>query len=427
MPAASRWRRYSTPVATATARASTSVAPASCSTRASTVIARQPSRWAHSRTRSARGARSGVVPSRAAAPNGSRPRLPPTDSRSADEVEQGAGRGRLVGDRRDDDRGEVEAHVGEHLGQVGHGHAVVADVHPHRGDAVLEVVEHGGAGHGGVRVVVQLAHVPRGRRVAQGAAAGERHRARAPRGRGPRAGRGRRPRGRPRGGGAGRPRPAAPSRRASSARPLLSTAATRRCQSSRPCSGKPAARPEVRPEGLARGSVRGSGRPTRPSSCSLSDGAPAAVPARPPVPRTRRSGRPSMAVSGRDGPVTSPWLQPSGAGAGAHRELGTPRGPRDRRAGGVAEPGRVRRGRSGRTPPRARAAGPRRRRPRSARTAPAAVAATECSQCAARDRSRVATVHSSSSTMLSWSPSATIGSMQIVVPSTTFGPLPLTR
>ena len=31
----------------------------------------------------------------------------------------------------------------------------------------------------------------------------------------------------------------------------------------------------------------------------------------------------------------------------------------------------------------------------------------------------MATVHSSSSTMLSWSPSATIGSMQIVVPSTT--------
>ena len=45
----------------------------------------------------------------------------------------------------------------------------------------------------------------------------------------------------------------------------------------------------------------------------------------------------------------------------------------------------------------------------------------------ARDRSRVATVHSSSSTMLSWSPRATIGSMQIVVPSTTLGPLPLTR
>ena len=43
---------------------------------------------------------------------------------------------------------------------------------------MLEVVEHGGPGHGGVRVVVQLAHVPRGRRVAQGPAAGERHRAR---------------------------------------------------------------------------------------------------------------------------------------------------------------------------------------------------------------------------------------------------------
>ena len=57
------------------------MAPASCSTVASTVMARQPSSRAHSRTRSARGARSGSVPSRAAAPNGSRPRLPPTDSR----------------------------------------------------------------------------------------------------------------------------------------------------------------------------------------------------------------------------------------------------------------------------------------------------------------------------------------------------------
>ena len=119
MPAASRWRRYSTAVATATARASTSVAPASCSTVASTVMARQPSSRAHSRTRSASGARSGSVPSRAAAPNGSRPRLPPTDSLPADVVEQGPGRCRLVGDRRDDDRGEVEPHVGEGLGQVG--------------------------------------------------------------------------------------------------------------------------------------------------------------------------------------------------------------------------------------------------------------------------------------------------------------------
>ena len=40
-----------------------------------------------------------------------------------DQVEQGAGRAGLVGDRRDHDRGEVEAHVGEHLGQVGHGDA----------------------------------------------------------------------------------------------------------------------------------------------------------------------------------------------------------------------------------------------------------------------------------------------------------------
>ena len=93
------------------------------------------------------------------------------------DVEEGAGRGRLVGDRRDHDRCEIEANVAEHLGQVGCGHAVVTDVHPHRGDAVLEVVEHGRAGHGGIRVVVQLANVPRGRRVAQGPATGERHRA----------------------------------------------------------------------------------------------------------------------------------------------------------------------------------------------------------------------------------------------------------
>ena len=62
-------------------------------------------------------------------------------------------------------------------GRSAGGDPVVTDVHPHRGDAVLEVVEHGGPGHGGVGVVVQLAHVPRGRGVAQGAAAGERHRA----------------------------------------------------------------------------------------------------------------------------------------------------------------------------------------------------------------------------------------------------------
>ena len=170
MPAASRWRRYATPVATATARASTSVAPASCSTRASTVMARQPSSWAHSRTRSARGARSGV----GAEPGGRAERVEAEVAADrlavADEVEQGPGGARLVGDRRDDHRGEVEAHVGEHLGQVGGGDAVVAHVHPHRGDAVLEVVEHGGPGDGGIRVVVQLAARPTGwsRRAARG-------------------------------------------------------------------------------------------------------------------------------------------------------------------------------------------------------------------------------------------------------------------
>ena len=91
------------------------------------------------------------------------------------DVEEGAGRGRLVGDRRDDDRGEVEPDVGEHLGEVAGAHPVVTDVHPDRADPVLEVVEDGGTGRRGVRVVVQLADVPRQRRVAQLAAAGEGH------------------------------------------------------------------------------------------------------------------------------------------------------------------------------------------------------------------------------------------------------------
>ena len=50
----------------------------------------------------------------------------------AHEVEEGAGGAGLVGDRGDDDRGEVEPHVGERLGEVGHGDPVVPDVHPDR-------------------------------------------------------------------------------------------------------------------------------------------------------------------------------------------------------------------------------------------------------------------------------------------------------
>ena len=67
----------------------------------------------------------------------------------ADDVEECPGGAGLVGPRRDDDRGEVEPHVGEHLGGGRpRRHAVLPHVDPHRGDTVLEVVEHGGAGHG---------------------------------------------------------------------------------------------------------------------------------------------------------------------------------------------------------------------------------------------------------------------------------------
>ena len=116
------------------------------------------------------------MPSRAAAPNGSRPRLPPTDSRSATTSRRArAAAGWSVNDETTTGARSRRTSLSTSA-QVGHGHAVVTDVHPHRGDAVLEVVEHGRAGHGGVRVVVELAHVPRGRRVAQGPPAGERHR-----------------------------------------------------------------------------------------------------------------------------------------------------------------------------------------------------------------------------------------------------------
>ncbi len=101
--------------------------------------------------------------------------MPPTEGAVPDEVEQGAGGARLVGDRRDDDRGELEPHLGERLGEVGDGDPVVPDVDPHGRSAVLEVVEHRVPGHRRVGVVVQLAHVPRQRRVAHRAAAGERH------------------------------------------------------------------------------------------------------------------------------------------------------------------------------------------------------------------------------------------------------------
>ena len=93
----------------------------------------------------------------------------------ADDVEQGTGGAGLVGPGGDDDRGEVEPDVGEHLREVAGAHPVVTDVHPDRADPVLEVVEDGGTGRRGVRVVVQLADVPRQRRVAQLAAAGEGH------------------------------------------------------------------------------------------------------------------------------------------------------------------------------------------------------------------------------------------------------------
>ena len=93
-------------------------------------------------------------------------------------IEQRLGSLDLVGVRRHDDRGEVEAHVCERLAQIAHGEPVVPDVQPDRGHTVLEVVEDGSPGDGDVGVVMPLADVPRSGGVAHRATAGERHPAR---------------------------------------------------------------------------------------------------------------------------------------------------------------------------------------------------------------------------------------------------------
>ena len=181
-PSVSRWRRYATPVATAAARASTSVAPASWSTRASTVTARQPGRCSARRTRGTRVRQVGGRPEAEGSGDRVDPEVPPgrrSVAHGVQERERGAG---LVGDGRHDDGGEVEPDVGEDLGEVARRDAVVPHVHPHGRDPVLEVVEHGGPRPGGIRVVVQLADVPRDVRVAQRTATGERHRPRDPEG-----------------------------------------------------------------------------------------------------------------------------------------------------------------------------------------------------------------------------------------------------
>ena len=94
-------------------------------------------------------------------------RLPGGDERRS--------RGGLIGERGDDDRGEVDHDVGENLGDVTLRDTVWADVEPDRADPLLEVVEDGLARGRRVRVVVPLAHVPRQVGVARATAAGEGH------------------------------------------------------------------------------------------------------------------------------------------------------------------------------------------------------------------------------------------------------------
>src|SRR5690606_12160891 len=73
---------------------------------------------------------------------------------------QCARRGQLVRAAGDVHGGQVQQHVGEHLAQVLGGDRVGVGPDPHGGTPAFEVGQHGGAGGGGVGVLVQLGDVP---------------------------------------------------------------------------------------------------------------------------------------------------------------------------------------------------------------------------------------------------------------------------
>ena len=139
---------------------------------ASTVSARRPGK---SRAqRAARGAAaascsavSASVPVRASRPSGSAPRLPvarrPRRGRALGvEREQLLGGGGEISAGVQDDGGQVQVDAAEHVGQGGHRQAGPAERQPQRGDAVLQVGQHGLVGPARVRVGVLLPDVPAG-------------------------------------------------------------------------------------------------------------------------------------------------------------------------------------------------------------------------------------------------------------------------
>ncbi len=80
------------------------------------------------------------------------------DASRGGQLEQGLGGLRRQVTRLQDDRGEVEVDVLQHRGELAHRDRAGADDEPERGDAVLQVRQHGlGVGHG-----VPLAYVPAG-------------------------------------------------------------------------------------------------------------------------------------------------------------------------------------------------------------------------------------------------------------------------
>ncbi|CAM5641304.1 hypothetical protein SALBM135S_06407 [Streptomyces alboniger] len=95
----------------------------------------------------------------------------PGDARGLVQREQRARRRAECGAGVERDRSEVEIDAVQGPRQRGHGHAVRAHAKPQRGDAVLQVREHGLVGAGGVGARVALPDVPARRGVATGCAA----------------------------------------------------------------------------------------------------------------------------------------------------------------------------------------------------------------------------------------------------------------
>ncbi len=101
------------------------------------------------------------------------------DAVAGGQVQVGVRGGDLLGPGVEGDPGQVQVHAVEGARQVGDGDAALAHPQPHRGDAALQVGQHGLPDGGRVGARVALADVPAVGDVAVGAgAAGERPRPR---------------------------------------------------------------------------------------------------------------------------------------------------------------------------------------------------------------------------------------------------------